>query len=142
MIEFFVPYIESIELKELGFDKPCFGYYDKQGKFHEGDFNWYIFKEKTKHINKEKEFDIKKICLCPLYTQAFKWFRDKHKILCHIEMGENPENYYPVFDYLSNVSYKRHMIVSHKHDTEMWFNTYEEAELEALKKLIDKLKNS
>lgn len=32
MNELFVPYEESLELKELGFDKPCFGLWFDENK--------------------------------------------------------------------------------------------------------------
>lgn len=53
----FVPYLESLELKELGFDEPCFGYYDEGGNLY------------TEMIE---------VLKAPLYQQTFRWFREKH----------------------------------------------------------------
>ena len=33
----FIPYEQALELKELGFDEECFGWYSKDGKFYEQD---------------------------------------------------------------------------------------------------------
>ncbi len=59
----FVPYIESLELKQLGFDEPCFAYYDT------GIFTfWY---------HSEQQPDLVLNCTAPLYQQAFRWLYQK-----------------------------------------------------------------
>jgi hypothetical protein len=49
----FVPYQESLELKELGFDEPCLMYYDYSCTLVESG----VYE-----------------CKAPLYQQAFRWF--------------------------------------------------------------------
>lgn len=61
---------------------------------------------------------------------VLRWFREKYDLFTHIEKGENPKNFYPIIDN-----------VSHKYNTKLWFNTYEEAELACLNKLIEIVKN-
>ena len=63
-------------------------------------------------------------------SMAFRWFREKYGLFTHIEKGENPKNFYPIID---NVSYK--------YNPKLWFDFYEEAELECLKKLIEVVKS-
>ena len=59
----FVTYTQSLALKELGFDEPCFGYYDN-GVF----IFWYDSKQETELLLN---------CSAPLKQQVFRWFREK-----------------------------------------------------------------
>jgi len=61
----FVPYEPSLALKELGFDEPCFGYYNYNGT------HFFDYKPKT---------DDKNLTKAPLYQQAFRWFREKYNL--------------------------------------------------------------
>jgi hypothetical protein len=38
----FIPYEQALDLKELGFDEPCFGWYSKDGTFYEGKMTLFI----------------------------------------------------------------------------------------------------
>ena len=111
MESLFAPYKIALELKKLGFDEPCFGYWKSK--------NWLI-QEKTRtdgytHADQE--------CSAPLYQQAFRWFREKYQasptIHCMSEQGN---------------SWKYHIP---NEGGERDFNTYEEAELACLIKLIE-----
>jgi len=62
----------------------------------------------------------------PLYQQAFRWFREKYGYLSYIDMD--------------NYSFYRFTIYKGKGISEAPYHTYEEAELECLKKLIEILK--
>jgi hypothetical protein len=108
----FVPYELALRMKALGFDKPCMGYFLSDGMFID-----------TK-ISKQTGSAVS----APTWHTAFNWLRDVHGFMVHIEQGINPVNYYPV---INNGS--------HKYNTEMWFDSYEEAELGCIKFLIDKL---
>jgi hypothetical protein len=108
----FVPYELALKMKQLGFDEPCFRYY--QNGFLMND-NPYLVPKNSHLLNSEKE------CSTPLYQQAFRWFR---------------ENY----DLLGIPTHSRYTIISNK-----WvgqplygnYNSYEEAELGCLEKLIE-----
>jgi len=105
----FIPYEQSLELKQLGFDEPCMGYRA------EGD-----------------DVMIKHIPHCvisaPTFSQAFRWFRQKHGLVGIIKFGTN--------DFTYNVYNEDGMGLLTKESLN--FNsTYEEAELECLKKLIE-----
>ncbi len=112
-----VPYEIALELKELGFDEPCFGYYEN------GEF---VFWHDSKQ---EKELLLN--CSAPTFSQAFKWFREKYKIFSCImteySYGGNISAYHINGLHQSNIS---------KGD----FYTYEEAELACLVKLIEIVK--
>lgn len=96
----FIPYEQALELKELGFKKD-----NDFGLLYKGD-------------------DIPSI----LYQQAFRWFREKYKLL------GLPKPYGYEIQYNAELHYWGTII-------EKEANTYEEAELACLKKLIEIAKN-
>jgi hypothetical protein len=110
----FIPYEQSLELKQLGFDEPCMGYRA------EGD-----------------DVMIKHIPHCvisaPTFSQAFRWFREKHGLVGIIKFGTN--------DFTYNVYNEDGMGLLTKESLN--FNsTYEETELACLKKLIEIVKTN
>jgi hypothetical protein len=110
----FVPYDQALALKELGFDEPCFGRYDGKGK-NKGKI-WYEMP------NRGQETIPVGDVLAPLYQQAFRWFRDTYDLKFLIEWD---------YDHYNAVVLR---LLLKK------FNTYEEAEQECLKKLIEIVK--
>jgi hypothetical protein len=71
----FVSYHIALALKELGFDEPCFGMFNKEGTIkYVLDLNHCDSQEKCEYI-----FGIGFI-LAPLWQQAIDWLREKHKI--------------------------------------------------------------
>jgi len=120
----FVPYQPSLDLKELGFDEPCFGWYNWTGKDLSLTNNSYV------DINPTP---------APLYQQAFRWFREKYKI-----SGEISSDYY--LEGKDN-EWEYNIYQLGKEDdgyvgTIPIFKTPEEAELECLKKLIEIVKET
>lgn len=109
----FIPYEQALALKELEFNEPCLDFYDDNKELF---YN---------HENKEK-IHIGNSVKAPLYQQAFRWFRNKHKHLkFFIKEGFREGLYeYEIKDVLGVSGFK----------------TYEEAELECLKKLIEIVK--
>jgi hypothetical protein len=59
----FIPYEQALELKGLGFDEPCYGWFDT-GYLRFGCYE----SESVTGLG-----DL----LAPLYQQAFRWFREK-----------------------------------------------------------------
>jgi hypothetical protein len=109
----FMPYEQALELKEIGFDESCFGWYSKDGTFYEGKM--------TIHQG---------LLSAPTFSQAFRWFREKHNLKSCIMFRTSMEDNKEYYDWLikgQEVVYRR-------------FNTYEEAELECLIKLIEIVK--
>ena len=106
----FIPYKESLSLKELGFDEQCLALYDLDGKITIEFVNW------KNAVNRKNNYLIS----APLYQQAFKWLWNKTG---------------------------KYIIPIQKNDKE-WlaigivYKTYEEAELECLKKLIKIVKKN
>jgi hypothetical protein len=120
----FIPYEEALALKELGFDEECFGFYDDIDSEHE------LYQVHTQTWNETHRLN-KQLTRAPLYQQAFRWFREKGIY------GE------PTSD-LSNNLEDRVFVYSLYSETGGYFvdrseeyNTYEEAELACLRKLIE-----
>ena len=116
----FVPYEQALELKELGFDEECFGYYSFSEKITlKSCFN------RTPIILSGKK------CSIPLYSQVFRWFREKHNLESHVKKDWTDgilQGYESIIECLDG-----YIDVG-------TFKTYEEAELECLKKLIEIVK--
>jgi hypothetical protein len=117
----FIPYEQALALKELGFDEPCFGYY--------GENQELIWKSGyTPWVNSERNLVDNHFVTTPLYQQAFRWFREKYQIDSWI---------YPNLNGLYSVSNVRRGVGLGKVSE---YQTYEEAELACLKKLIEIVK--
>jgi hypothetical protein len=69
----FVTYEQALALKELGFDEPCFGYYDEGGNLYT---------------------EMVEVLKAPLYQQAFRWFREKHKLHSWVQPMYEDQNFY------------------------------------------------
>jgi hypothetical protein len=87
----FIPYTEALELKQLGFDEPCFGYYvDGElrginlGMEELGGVKPY-YQRFGFHVLNNHDIDNpnKVVVTAPTYSQAFLFFRDKHGLYVH-----------------------------------------------------------
>jgi hypothetical protein len=125
----FIPYELALELKQLGFRERCFGHYWENLFYFETTFNH----PSTMPNSPES-------CLAPTYSQAFRWFREKHNLEYQIMKSANG-NYSAVIhlntqEYLDKISTLHHACVEEVVDC----YSYEEAELECLEKLIEIVK--
>jgi hypothetical protein len=124
----FVPYEQALALKELGFNKHCFA------KYYQQDGNTPFIQIGESEIEEAESAgdDVTFECDAPLYQQAFRWFREKYFI--HHEIGRDFDTWdYELYDFKSG---NKHIPTGFK-----TFNTYEEAELACLIKLIEIVKN-
>ena len=139
----FIPYEQALELKELGFDEPCFGTFYKKELSHypnsreeETGFNITPF-ELVK--NTEVVGLIADTITAPLYQQAFRWFREKYGYLHHITYFDPVKAQIPgEADYQGAVLFPHQGV--HKL-AKISYDTYEEAEQACLKKLIEIVKD-
>jgi hypothetical protein len=120
----FVPYQLSLDLKELGFNEPCFGYYNGQGN--------YIGEEGKMNSNCNKLGMHGAYCTAPLYQQSFRWFREKYKL-------SGTPQYFTGGFYCYTINDMKDTEKSNRLFTE--FETYEETELACLIELIVIVKN-
>lgn len=115
----FVPYEESKALEDMGFyftiDSPCYMFYD----------------------NDTKKLDKLGALPAPLWQQAFSWFREKYKpeelnFYIHLlDTHRTPKEYLPCYTIRKGVN-----VIEVRTE-----NTFREAELSCLKKLIEIAKN-
>ena len=121
----FAPYEPSLALKELGFDEPCFAWYDGR---YPSSINQDYCKNSEEWLNTIH-------CATPTFSQAFRWFREKHKLYHTINMFGDWDK--PQYSYL--VSGRTMNNPAH-----MWHfedkDSHEEAELACLRKLIELVK--
>ena len=116
----FTPYEQALELKELGFDEPCFGLYHNDKTFY------------PTQCKSHEQFH-GQICSAPLYQQAFRWFRKKYGLYFSIQ-------YFQYDEWCLQITTKKEDTVFNYKSTD-GFKTYEEAELACLIKLIEIVKN-
>jgi hypothetical protein len=123
----FIPYQQALELKELGFDEPCFGkfYYNHLeigGNWRNDDF--------------KEDPDI--FISAPLYQQAFRWFREEYGFRGFIGFRPNVKQFdFHIYDmYLSAKEYTKQRTME-EFNKDPKVGTYEEAELACLIKLIE-----
>jgi hypothetical protein len=133
----FIPYEIALELKQLGFDEPCFGYhYTLNGK------DWkFADNHKYHEIDDQLVIGSKFTLLAPTYSQAFRWFRDKYGLYINLIYDWNDE-IYRVTIMVQNEDKSCKVIYLKEGDYIKEYKTLEEAELACLKKLIELVKES
>ena len=122
MIKEFLPYKQALELKELGFKEECAAHYLD---YDDLELKWKIYRNLSINTND---------CIqAPTYSQAFRFFREKYNLFGCIDLHiSTPIHWYIRIDDIIKNDY-----IYHSEDIDLKFNTYEEAELECLKKLIE-----
>jgi len=126
----FVSYEIALALKELGFDKPCFCIWNREKKIRFNNLhNSNDSNKNAKLTNNNGKYP------APTFSQAFRWFREKH-IIGEIKFKGGWTTKTSWYDY---VIYSDIDWVNDK-PNKQWKN-YEEAELECLKKIIEIVKN-
>ncbi|CAB4144655.1 hypothetical protein UFOVP458_53 [uncultured Caudovirales phage] len=122
----FVSYEMALDLKELGFNEPCFTYYyNVSCKLRtnisvETNNGWTYFPNK------------KSITLAPTFSQAFRFFREKHNLHSNIKCVNTTHNNHFRFEIELN---GETLACTNRIDS------YEKAELACLQKLIEITKN-
>ena len=109
----FVPYELAVKLKELGFDEPCLTCYDKLE----------MIASHSKNVFDYKNYNTSGYMVSrPTFSQAFRWFRDKYMLV-----GVPTHQSYDIWNTITGECF-----------IEIYpLNSYEEAELLCLKKLIE-----
>jgi hypothetical protein len=120
----FVTYEQALALKELGFDEPCFGYYNSGVKT-------------PLEVEYSIPYDHKEYLSAPLYQQAFRWFREKYKIEAITSCFYNKRLDIPY----EERQYHCYIIRDGVTSKGPKYKTYEEAESACLDKLIEICKN-
>ena len=110
----FVPYDIALAMKELGFNEPCFGFYNTSTKV-----------TVSRLYTNEKGLGENE-AVAPLYQQAFRWFREKHGLYHQIGWFGGDE-------YLCAISPSSYTAE---------FETYQKAQDACLRKLIEIVKEN
>ena len=119
----FVGYNLAKELKDMGFDEDCLGFY------------YYI---KTPMLtlcepelyNKLEKHNLT-LLKAPLWSQVFRWFMKKHNLMGIIDYDETDKSYFYYINFMDDmlsINYSKN------------YQTYEEAELECVINLITIIK--
>ena len=129
----FIPYELALEMKKLGFDWPCFG-------------SWEVdyaeiptYTHCISNFYKNSNHPMKKVT-APTFSQCFNWFREKYNLLLDVVMFYD-ENQLPLT--YKNLQKPKGYFVWDCYDENFneekatKFDTYKEAEIECLKKLIE-----
>jgi hypothetical protein len=137
MAKEFVPYEQALSLKELGFDEPCFANWIERDIRDGGGIVLEMWSDE------DTEYTPMSMLLAPLYQQAFRWFREKHNLF------NRPDFDVEYIDELDEFQTTYFFSILKMEESLIGFKplgrlnnekTYEEAELECLKKLIEIVK--
>ena len=120
----FAPYEEALALKELGFDEPCLGFYNHQKLLilmaQEEELEISTYQNSWVPLGMQYA--------SPTYSQAFRWFRENYKL--------EPEILSDMMGYVCSIVDRNKPLKTSLSPSNL-FQTYEEAELACLKKLIE-----
>jgi hypothetical protein len=130
----FFPYEEALALRELGFNEQCFAFYietkERQPASYSREGTFYP--RNSDLLNGWHS--------APTYSQAFRWFRENHNLEYQIMKWKNGNYYVTIHkntqEYLDTISDLSHACLEEVVDC----YSYEEAELECLRKLIEIIK--
>ncbi len=154
----FMPYEEALVIKELGFDEPCVGKYSNyiRKDYYIGNklTTWEFLKRNEPELNFENiynnvnsglskllDFDFNAYISAPTYSQAFRWFREKHNLDSSVIRekvkvdGKWIKSKFYMYSIENNDEFPLSLGFDLKDDA-----TYEEAEMACLKKLIEIVK--
>lgn len=141
----FVPYELAVKLKELGFSESTFAYYENNGEMFTG-LGVYHSKYIVKGTN---------ACVAPLWQQAFDWFRNYHNAVCSFNwhtkgslidgefvFKEERTTRKELINWSYEIDYFGSKFERPLSDALEWgFETYEQARLACLEKLIELVTN-
>ena len=123
----FIPYEQALALKELGFDEPCIAFYKDNNNLKAVDQHW---GNSVSGISKQLGYHIDDLALAPTYQSVFRWFREKHGLHSSIGFDSWHTNEY-MLDIVKEGDKDFH------YDDPTLYNTYEDAQLACLNKLIE-----
>lgn len=121
----FTPYEQALALKELGFNRRTLAQYNTR----QGD-EWIL----TFDLSGEGQYpNSSSACVAPTFSQAFRWFRDNHGLVSWISFRIDLKKKY--LWYITDV--KNIATRDGDYIFDILIESYEEAELACLKKLIE-----
>lgn len=137
----FVPFEEALQLKELGLKIKSPAFYNPNGVSF---YKWKEVEENDEAISLLeiiKYYDdlIKDRVDIPTFSQAFRWFREKYKLYC---LPEPSGSWRYICNYRGEDLNGKHWsgYLRDERRNVLFYNSYEEAELACLRKLIEIVK--
>jgi hypothetical protein len=130
----FVTYEQALALKELGFDEPCLAFYDgtwdtkiyfNYKRDSSGDYEPFTTSERLNWFG------------APLKSQAFRWFREKHKLHSWVQPMYEDQDFF-VFVLAKPIDFMIPKDINWKGDE---YLNHEEAKNACIDKLIEIIKN-
>ena len=119
----FLPYKESLELKELGFDEKCGACYYKK------------FNNEIGYHKVYRNFNFVSLTVsAPTLSQAFRFFREKYKLHSCIVLPINKIDY--AYE-IKNISENIRQDFLSEMQSGIIYSSYENAELACIRKLIE-----
>jgi hypothetical protein len=125
MIKEFVPFELALKLKQLGFDEPCLSIW-KNDKLISVGGHWGMNITHSMFGFDGDMFALDE-CRAPTFSQAFRWFREKFDMVGEINSYYSDKKW----------SFNYDIVTIFKEKGSDRFNTFEEAELACLDKLIE-----
>jgi hypothetical protein len=139
----FVPYELALRMKDLGFDESCFAIWSginelnfsvtDTTRLYSSEFRINGSQSCKSYVN---DFNSRRVA-APLYQQAFRWFREKYDLWYCIKKYPTSENPNRCYYELTGNNINADKDESQNSYMSGWFDSYEETELECLKKLIE-----
>jgi len=123
----FVPYEQSLALKNLGFNEECLSHYVKGNEYKD----WTLYQEGGTFFASDYPEHI----VAPLYQQAFRWFREKHDLV----VCQERDGGWWLFT-VKDVSTEDDEGALEIKELNVSRDTYEDAELACLQNLIEIVK--
>jgi hypothetical protein len=118
MTKDFTPYDLAYELKQIGFDEGIPTFYS----YPENKLSYTMDGHNQVSVRRNSQFG--QAVSAPTFSQAFRWFKQNHKLKFHIR-----EDIWNAWCYV-------HILMRDEYENVGDYSTYEEAELECLRKLI------
>jgi hypothetical protein len=126
----FLPYEQAVALRDLGFDEPGLGYYLCRNSAY-GIDDLSITTEWIDLFPYDSSS-----CKAPTFSQAFRWFREKFRLKGEVNTADMVWSTWSF-----NIELKGSSFFFYSGLTEHnYFNSYEEAQLACLNKLIEIIK--
>ena len=131
----FVTYEIALSLKELGFNEPCLGFFDKElflfclvDQESDCEINTITYENGLNNIIADINYET--IIIAPLYQQVIDWFREKHNI--HISIP----NYYDGWS-IDIRGFKQNINLEYHSEPGICLENYYEAREQAILKVIE-----
>ena len=124
MTKEFIPYQQGLQLKELGFDEPCWAWWH----IEDCDIRFCYSDQRSPIINSRET----EIVGLPTYSQAFRWFREKCDLYVDLFVDDDKTFGFMISYFLD----KDYFYERVDKPIQRKYTTYEEAEQACLEQLI------